>query len=92
MRYKYTNHLPSNASSGGTGGAKPSLSTTQRVKLNTRPLGQAILGGAFKDAFSVDSLDKASFRSVGETNVTDPVVAPPDAEGRCAGTGRDPRC
>ncbi|KAK8041571.1 hypothetical protein PG994_014578 [Apiospora phragmitis] len=53
----------------------------QGIKINTRPLGQAVLGGAFRDAFSAGNLDKASFRTVGGQTVTDPVVAPPDAEG-----------
>ncbi|KAK8017874.1 hypothetical protein PG993_014200 [Apiospora rasikravindrae] len=72
-------HALLNGNSGGAGGTKRPLATTQGIRINTRPLGQAILSGVFKDAFSAENLDKASFQTVGtganETKVTDPVVA-----------------
>jgi hypothetical protein len=40
------------------------------------------MGGAFRGSFSSSDLDKASFQTIEDQSVQDPVVAPPDAESR----------
>ena len=58
------------------------LSNIRGVKFSVWALGQAVVGGAFKDSFSKANLDNGSFQIIEGQSVQAPVVAPPSAESK----------